>query len=85
MTVFTVIFFYGLFVYLGANLKLLPRDGLGLLLNVGLIGLLAANLGILGKFWLEWGFIQTVGWGIWVGLATAAVANYALLYMKNRR
>lgn len=52
MAIFTAIFYYGVFGHLKANIKLLPSDGVGLLLNIGLISLLAVNLVFLAKFWL---------------------------------
>lgn len=52
MSIVTVIFYYGVFGYLKVNFKLLPSDGLGLLLNLGLIVLLGFNLAFLAKFWL---------------------------------
>lgn len=67
MVVFTLIFFYGLFGHLKINVGLLPSDGLGLLLNLGLIGLLGANLVFLAKFWLDWNFITTVTNLFWLG------------------
>lgn len=67
MAVVSILFAYGLFVYLGANLKLFPLSGLGLILNVVLIGLLLLNLVFLGKFWIEWNFIRTIVNLFWLG------------------
>lgn len=66
MCILTAIFYYGLFGYLGVNFKGLPRDGVGLLLNLGLVVLLGVNLVFLGKFWLEWNFITTISNFSWL-------------------
>lgn len=68
MVVFTALFYYGIFGYLKANVKLLPSDGVGLLLNIALISLLAVNLVFLGKFWLQWNFITTVVNFFWLSI-----------------
>lgn len=84
MAVFSLIFIYGLFGYLKVNFKLLPSDGLGLVLNLALIALIGVNLVFLAKFWLEWNFIKTIGNMVLLVIVTALVANYALLFLKNR-
>jgi hypothetical protein len=60
MSILTLVFLGSLFGYLKVNFRLLPSDGVGLVLNLLLIGLLAANSVFLGKFWLEWNFITTI-------------------------
>jgi hypothetical protein len=60
MSILTLVFLGSLFGYLKVNFGLLPSDGVGLVLNLLLIVLLAANLVFLGKFWLEWNFITTI-------------------------
>ena len=85
MGIFTLVLFYGIFGHLKANFRLLPSDGVGLVLNLALIALLFVNLVFLAKFWLEWNFITTMINLFWLTIATALIANYALLYMKNRK
>lgn len=84
MGLFSILFLYALFGNLKANLSLIPRDGLGLVLNLALIALIGVNLAFLAKFWLEWNFIKTIGNFTILIIVTVFVANYALLYMKNR-
>lgn len=84
MGLFSILFLYALFGNLKANLSLIPRDGLGLVLNLALIALIGVNLVFLAKFWLEWNFIKTIGNFTILIIVTVFVANYALLYMKNR-
>jgi len=52
MAAISILFAYGLFVYLGANLKLFPLNGIGFFLNAVLVALLLGNLVFLGKFWI---------------------------------
>lgn len=67
MAVVSVLFVYGLFGHLGANLRLFPSSGLGAILNAVLIVLLLGNLVFLGKFWIEWNFITTIVNLFWLG------------------
>lgn len=85
-----MLFLYGLFIYLGVNLKQLPISPIGLLLNVALIVLLGVNFYFLVKFWISWTFLMTLQNLFWLcnfnnnsAIITALVANYALQYIKK--
>lgn len=85
MATITAIFYYGIFVHQKANINNLPKNnGMGLILNLSLIGLLVVNLVFLMKFWLAWNFLTVLSNMFWLMILTALVGNYALLHMNKQ-
>lgn len=80
---FTLVFLYGL-SYLNVNLKLFPTDSsVGLITNIGFLGVLATVLYFLLQFWLNWTFLETLQNLLLIILPTAFIANYALVNVRK--